>query len=170
MATRTTEHLLQQAAGLLALYPGRKPRQTELRRAISAAYYGVFHFVLEQAADTYVGAKHAATPQYGLAYRSISDAWLRNLCTDVAKPNPPAKLKPFLPENGLSEDLRKFAVAVAELQEKRHGADYAPADRFGRGDELAAIERARSAVERFANAPASERQVFLSLLLFQPRA
>jgi hypothetical protein len=32
----------------------------------------VFHFVLAQAADMYVGAKYRGDPRYALAYRSIS--------------------------------------------------------------------------------------------------
>jgi hypothetical protein len=51
VAILTPEHLFEQADGLLNLYPRRKPRQTELRRAISAAYAGIFHFILTQAAD-----------------------------------------------------------------------------------------------------------------------
>jgi hypothetical protein len=72
VAISIPEHLFAQADALLVLYPGRKSRKTEIRRAISAAYYGVFHFVLAQAADMYVGAKYRGDPRYALAYRSIS--------------------------------------------------------------------------------------------------
>jgi hypothetical protein len=47
------EELLEQARRLAA-----EPTQADLRRAISAAYYGLFHFFLTAAADMIVFCKH----------------------------------------------------------------------------------------------------------------
>ncbi|MYF35736.1 MAG: hypothetical protein F4226_02780 [Synechococcus sp. SB0678_bin_12] len=46
--------LLQQAKDLLALDP-RKPRQVNLRRAVSTAYYSLFSLLVEEAAGVMVG-------------------------------------------------------------------------------------------------------------------
>ncbi len=169
MAILTPEHLFAQADGLLTLYPKRKPRQTELRRAISASYYGVFHFVLARAADLHVGAIHKSTLHYALVYRSISHTWLRSLCLDVAKPTAPTAFKPFVPSGGFGQDMRRFAASTAYLQERRHTADYDPSVTFVRLDAKSAIAAARRAVDQFTAAPAEELQIFLALLLFPPR-
>jgi len=169
VAILTPDHLFAQAEALLRLYPGRKPRQTELRRAISTSYYGVFHFVLAQAADMHIGAKYRAKPRYALVYRSISHTWLRSLCLDVAKANAPAALKAFLPVGGFGQDLRKFALATANLQDRRHTADYDPSVNFVRRDAQSAIAAARSAVAQFLALSIEERRLFLALLLFPQR-
>jgi hypothetical protein len=169
VATPTPDHLFEQANALLNLYPRRKPRQTELRRAISAAYYGLFHFILTQAADAYVGATRRADPRYALVYRSIQHGGLRALCLEVRKPILPEKFVPYAPHKGFGRDIRLFAAALKNLQDKRHDADYDPAISFVRNDAESAIDSARIAIERFKTASAMERQAFLALLLFSVR-
>lgn len=173
MAILTSEHLFDQAGELLTLFPGRKPRQTEIRRAISAAYYGLYHFVLKQAADEFVGARYGTqsppAPVYVLAYRSASHTWLHSLCADVAKLNVPDRLKVYLNGGSFGSDLRKFASGLADLQEKRHTADYDPSTSLNRTQALSAIASARSAIGLFQAVPLAERRLFLALLLFPPR-
>lgn len=50
-----TEDLLQQAVGL-AKVDARRPKQANLRRAISAAYYALFHSVLANSELSITGA------------------------------------------------------------------------------------------------------------------
>jgi hypothetical protein len=55
------EDLIAQAAKLIRPPPKGPPLQVDLRRAISAAYYGVFHATLIAVADTLIGrATHCA--------------------------------------------------------------------------------------------------------------
>lgn len=169
MATLTPDHLFEQADGLLSLYPRRKPRQTEIRRAISAAYYGVFHFVLTQVADRYIGATLHADPRYALVYRSIQHGGLRALCLEVKKPGVTEKLKPYVPIAGFGRDIRLFAAALANLQDRRHDADYDPSVSFVRKDAVSAIDAARSAIARFKSAERGDKEAFLALLLFPAR-
>ena len=50
------EHLFEQAERLVEPLPSEaEPRQTDLRRALSAAYYGLFHFTLAAATDMFFG-------------------------------------------------------------------------------------------------------------------
>jgi hypothetical protein len=169
VAILTPEHLFERADGLLNLYPRRKPRQTELRRAISAAYYGIFHFILTQAADAYIGATYHSEPRYALAYRSISHGGLRALCLDVIKPSMPDKLKPYVPIAGFGPEIRVFAAALANLQDRRHDADHDPSISVVRKDAQIAIDTARSAIGRFRSADMADRQAFLALLVFSVR-
>jgi hypothetical protein len=167
--TPEADHLFSQAERLLLLYPGRQPRQTEIRRSISASYYGLFHFILANAANTYAGAKYRAEPRYALAYRSASHGWLRALCLDAAKPHVPGLLKPYVSPNAFGTLLRIFAFEVVDLQNAPHAADYDPTGSFLKQDAVLAVETARRAVIAFDSIRAAERQLFLALLLFPPR-
>jgi uncharacterized protein (UPF0332 family) len=173
LAILTTEHLFAQADGLLSLFPKRRPRQTELRRAVSAAYYGLYHFILKQAADEYIGGRHGKTfppsKRYVLAYRSVSHTTLYSLCAEIKKPRLPEKLQPFAAGGQFSSDLRRFSTLFVDLQERRHTADYDISIMINRADAVLAIALARTAVERYPTIARSGRQIFLALLLFPAR-
>ena len=168
MAVLNPDHLFDQASRLIAPAAGA-PRQVDLRRAISAAYYGVFHAALTAAADQFVGATKRSSNQYALVYRSIDHKTLRDICKEVQKQTLPAKYMPFAPKTGFGPNIRAFAAAMLELQEKRLDADYDPAIRVKSSDALLAVGTARSALNRFRKASASRRKALLSLLLFHPR-
>jgi len=105
------DHLFEQADQLLAQISGA-PRQTDLRRAISNAYYGVFHATLVAAANEVVGVTYRHTARYALVYRSVSHGALRELCVAVSKSTMPAKYRPYEPRKGFGDNIRAFAAAV----------------------------------------------------------
>jgi uncharacterized protein (UPF0332 family) len=126
MSVPNTEHLLEQADRLIANESRGAPRQIDLRRAISNAYYAVFHAIAAYTADTIVGRKYRSTPRYALAYRNVEHRTLRSLCDEVPKNKRTAKYLQYVPDDGFGSDIVAFAAAVVELQEKRHLADYDP--------------------------------------------
>jgi hypothetical protein len=148
------QHLLDQASRL-SKAQARRPRGADLRRAISAAYYAVFHAVVCAAADSVVTVDKRATEQYIRVYRSVNHGALRKLCESVRRQN-----------SDFGDDIRQFAAALLDLQEKRHSADYDPLFKAIRSDAILTITAARSAISQFQDAPAEERAHFLSLLLF----
>jgi hypothetical protein len=154
---------------LAAPPPAGAPRQVDIRRAISAAYYAVFHATLAAAADEFVGKTKRTTPVYALAYRSVDHRWLRELCFELKKPTPSRRFAAFLPNSGLGANIQAFASAVVELQEKRHAADYDPLIRVRSSDAILAVSVGRTALDRFDSASAMRRRAFLGLLLFPPR-
>ena len=166
MAILNPEHLFEQAVRLTA---AGSPRPVDLRRAISAAYYGLFHAILTAAADQFVGVTKRSTAHYGLVYRSTDHRRLRDLCTDVKKQTLPPKLARHVPAGGFGSDMVAFATIVIETQESRHSADYDPSIRIKSSDAILALLNARRAFNCFTNASAAEREAFLYLLLFQPR-
>jgi hypothetical protein len=147
VAILNTEHLFEQAEKLIARPPAGAPRQVDVRRAISSAYYGVFHATLTAAADQFVGVTKRSTSQYGLVYRSVDHKWLRILCEEVKKPTLPAKFIPYAPADGFGRHIAAFAAAALELQEKRHNADYDPLIRIKTSDAQLAIQTARAALQ-----------------------
>jgi hypothetical protein len=167
LAILNPEHLLEQANRLIAPPPAGPPRQVDLRRAISAAYYAVFHATLAAAADHYVGAANRATSQYTLAYRSVDHRELRELCSRVSAPS--GRLTQYVPAGGFDVDIRAYAQALLELQEKRLDADYNPSIRVRSSDARLAIGTARDALRRFQATHSSSREAFLGLLLFKVR-
>ena len=168
MAVLNPDHLFEQAEELIAPPPAGPPRQVDLRRAISAAYYGVFHYIITAAADEFVGVTKN-TKRYALVYRSVNHRGLRDLCYEAKKPQPSARYSNYAPSNGFGPNIQAFASPFVELQEKRHSADYDPSKRMKTSDAALAISTARSAIRRFERASEPRRKAFLALLLFPPR-
>jgi hypothetical protein len=160
VAVLNPNHLFEQADKLITIQAG-PPRQVDIRRAISAAYYATFHATITAAVDQFIGTTNRDTSRYGLVYRSVSHSWLRDLCKEVQKPTPSNKFKPYAPSNGFGPNISAFAAAVAELQEKRHAADYDVMIRMNKSDAVLAISTAKAALRRFNKAGKARRVAFL---------
>jgi hypothetical protein len=141
----------------------------DLRRAISDAYYGIFHATLAAAADQFVGASKRATSQYALVYRSISHGAIRDICLELKKQTLPRLLARYAPPAGFGSHLKTYSEVLFELQEKRLSADYDPLKSYKKLDVLAAVGAAQNALSRFMNATDAEREAFLAVLVFKPR-
>ena len=169
MAILNPDHLFEQARRLASPPSTGAPRQVDLRRAISSAYYGVFHFALAAVADEVVGKAQRNSSLYTLVYRSVDHRGFKELCVEVKKPILPSRFSAYLPRNGSGENIQAFATAAVDLQERRHTADYNPQSRFKASEVELAIGLAESAVRRFQRANASRRKIFLTLLICPPR-
>lgn len=172
MAKINPDHLLEQAARLLERRSGASLiRQADRRRAISSAYYAVFHLATGALADELVGTTSAArkSPRYALVCRSVDHNRLRKLCEQVAAGTPDGNLVACFPSGGIGADLQKFSTEVKQLQEKRNQADYDPSHWIRIEDAQTAIASARTAIESFRNATAARRKAFLILLAFKSR-
>lgn len=168
MAILNPDHLFEQAEKLISPPAGR-PRQVDVRRAISAAYYAIFHATITAAIDQFIGVTNRDQSRYGLAYRSVNHAWLRDLCKELQKSTLSNRFKSYSPVQGFDPNITEFAAVVVELQEKRHSADYDVMTRMNRSDAAVAIATARAALNRFVTASEPQRSAFLSLLVFPPR-
>jgi hypothetical protein len=157
------EHLFEQAEALATDPNGR---QAELRRAVSAAYYGLFHFTLTAAADMVVGAADRATARYALVYRSDDHGRLRSLCQQLSGTNPQVSLLPSPGDFGRVADFARIAVT---LHEHRTLADYDPSRDFTLREVEIDISDAREAVKWFQQATREQQETFLTLLLFRSR-
>lgn len=169
MAVLNPDHLLDQADRLLAPQSGGAPRQADLRRAISNAYYGVFHAVVTEAADAFAGKTNRDAPRYALVYRSIDHRSLRGICEEIVKPRLRPKYQRYEPRGGFGPDLLTVATAVIDLQEKRHSADYDPQYRVRMSDAVLAVATGRTALIRFRRTDTTRRKAFISLVAFSPR-
>ena len=139
--------------------PRGRPRQTDLCRATSAAYYAMFHTLAQCCADTLVGATAArrSRPAWTQTYRALEHGYVRNQCV-----RPEVRRFPH--------GIREFAKAFADIQRLRHVADYAPQTDFYRRETLLAIDYVKKVIDDFAAAPVQDRRAFSVYVLLRMRA
>jgi hypothetical protein len=153
------EHLLDQANHLTS---PSAARPTDLRRAISNAYYALFHLVTTAAADMEVCKDDWLNPEYVQVYRGIQHRQLRSLCSDIASSVNPASF----PEGGL-DPLTRFAQNTFDLYELRIEADYNPSADFTVEGAMVAVSGAEEALKWFRGISTEQREAFLRRLLKQ---
>ena len=136
-----------------------KPRSTNLRRAVSTAYYAMFHCLSGSCADTLMGGLHAGrgTDAWILTYRALNHRSAKARCSN--KEN----LKQF------SAHIRVFAETFARMQEHRHHADYAPDAGFRKSEAIQRINEAENAIRNFEKESLAERRAFAAYILFKGR-
>lgn len=139
--------LLAQADHLCGLSP-KRPRQANLRRAVSASYYAVFHALCRSNADALVG-KGAARPTraWMQAYRAVDHGQAKTRCKEAGS-------------RGFPLSIQAFADSFVTLQEHRHRADYNPDQNFTKREAALIVGLARSAVAAIDIAPARDRRAF----------
>jgi hypothetical protein len=135
--------LLKHAEALLRSHKGA-PKQIDLRRSISAAYYALFHCILRATADELIGssAKARRSAAYALVYRGFEHSHMKAVCTDLSKAEIPSKFFDVFATKQLPPTFRETAGVFVSLQDARHLADYVPAHRFSKSDAKIAISNA----------------------------
>ncbi len=107
------DELLDQAKELV--HKGN-PTQADLRRAVSSAYYSLFHLLIFEACLNW----RNASSRPGLA-RMFDHGVMKKVSRKVADPG----TLPYAREDPVVVDkLRSFARLFVQLQEQRHEADY----------------------------------------------
>lgn len=162
------DRLLEQAERLIA-DGAMRDSEEDLRRAVSAAYYALFHQCLAAAADLVLGEATRSSDLYGVTYRSVDHRSLKYLCVEYAKPTPSQRYKSHLRVADLDRSLIAYAGMLLELSELRALADYDPTWTLSAADAVVALDTARSAFARFEAADPDKRRRFLVLLHFPPR-
>ncbi len=137
------DDLLKQAEQLAIADP-RKPRQASLRRAVSAAYYALFHKLVDQGTVFLVSRRRRSALRACLA-RAFAHATMRQVAQQFAANSVSPKLRPGLNGQTPQPELRALAEAFVDLQQARHEADYNRARRFTRREALDQVELARCA-------------------------
>ena len=144
-----------------------KPRQTDLRRAISTVYYALFHTLSESCADLLVGksARKGARRSWAQAYRALQHGRVKAVCSVDAKARVRTAYRKF------SDEIQAFGSLFVELQKKREEADYDPlASHLTSSEVLKLIEEASSAIEGFKKASAVDKRAFCSFVVFDLRS
>ena len=134
-----------------------RPQQARLRKAISAAYYAMFHALAGSNADTLIGVSQQfrRLPAWAQTYRALEHGFASRQIN-----------------RGLSDfalEIQDFGAAFVAIQDERHKADYDPNAEFNRSETLSLINRAESAITAFINADPTERKAFAAHVLFRTR-
>ena len=156
-------HDLIRIAGLLASGTAGgnrgRPRQAELRRAVSTAYYALFHALALCCANMVVGAtrRNRSQPAWRQTYRALEHGHAKNQCNNQAVIGrfPPA--------------IRRFAELFAEMQQQRHEADYDPESVFYRDETLYLIDQVEQTITDLDGVPARDKRAFAVYVLFRSR-
>jgi uncharacterized protein (UPF0332 family) len=158
--------LMDQARHLATVDTG-KPKQANLRRAISAAYYALFH-LLSMECSRRMGPRTPVLLGAKIS-RSLGDSEMRQVCKSILSANLSDALQDLQPE-GFSPMLRTVAEAFTRLQEARHLADYDTSISYSRTTTLDLIDFAEEAFRAWQIVRSrDEANVFLAALLFANR-
>lgn len=167
------DDLLHQARALAAIDP-RRPKQANLRRAISAAYYALFHELVDRAVGAVLSGSDAAGP-VGNRLRRVADhrAALRAARWFAGPPaSMPQAIRAVRAASGAAAPTVEPALmlvceALVSLQEKRHEADYDLSTAFTRDEAQRLISDAEAAVAALRGlAPKGDTLIFLLGCLF----
>ena len=147
---------LMEAARALTESGCGRPTQARLRRAVSTAYYAMFHCLAASAADLFIGRTRG--PAWHRAYRALEHGRARSACRQ-------GQTMPEFPE-----EIRNFADVFVMLQMERQRADYAlDTDAYQKSDVLRYIASAELAISQFAQADVEARRGFAAHVLFRQR-
>ena len=116
-----------------------RPSQTELRRAVSCAYYAMFHTLSYSNANVLVGALPTEQQRWTWqqTYRAADHRPARN------------KLSRASLGGRFPIAIRDFGVTFSFAQQARHSADYDPHSEFLPTDVSDLIDKAETAITAF---------------------
>lgn len=137
----------------------RRPRQADLRRSISTAYYALFHGLAVVAASCLIGTNSAAqkTPAWRRVYRALNHQTIKKSCGLKEAQN-------------YSQDFAIFVGLFPGLQERRHPVDYYPTVRFKQGEAFSTVSDAESALVGLQTAQREEQLDFITLAVGMTRS
>jgi len=140
-----------------------------LRRAVSTAYYAVFHKILHAAALRFMGPGQEKAAGYAILYRSFDHRHMKMVCEALQVSTLKDKFKYHLRRNNVSQEMRNFAGIFPDLQDARHLADYDPAVEFLPSDVSSLIDAAELAMAAFDRATPEEQADVLALMMVRTR-
>lgn len=156
------DDLLALSREVLDLAPGPgRPRQALLRRAVSTAYYALFHLLIDEATRR-IGLSGDGVKAHRRAIaRSFKHAEMKRASRAFSSGN----LHEALGNVVIPADLQAVATAFVELQEDRHQADYDVNRQFRKTEAVIRVEQAEEAFKAWDRVrDQSEARLYLALL------
>lgn len=152
--TTLAKGLIDSAMTLCAASAKRKPRQADLRRAVSAAYYAVFHELARTCADALVGKTKAKRPNKAWVevYRGLDHGTAKTACNGASNVAFP-------------QGIKDFADAFKQLQSARHSADYDPMIRLSKIEALGFITLATDSIQALKATGSNDKIAFATWVL-----
>ena len=156
------DDVVRTARSLVTQQGAGRPRETDLRRAVSTAYYALFHCVAASGADLLVGGDQSDRSEraWRQTYRALNHGQAKSRCKEITGKK----------QMGFPAGLKDVALEFINLQRARHRADYDPAERLIKSDVLQTIRLAERAVAKFRDAQRRDRTAFVVYMLLDKRS
>ena len=155
--------LLALARDLAARAAGGPPAQAALRRAVSTAYYALFHMLANEATERMFGAGSDRAGLRACLARGFAHRTMKNTARAFMSGAAPPKLAPGMDGLAPQPELVRVAKALLTLQHFREVADYDVAHAFAHDHVFALVERTEAAFEDWAAVRGSvQADVFLA--------
>ena len=146
----------------------RRPRQASLRRAVSTAYYALFHLLIQEATRNWRKA-----PQRALLARAFEHGRMRTAgdkkrmdLNRFMRQSPPPAAK----QRAVAQHLHTVVTTFIQAQEQRHTADYDNSKQGTRTEVLTQIANVMTAFESWHEIRDEElAQDYLVYLLIRER-
>lgn len=160
--------LLEQAKFLATKECGT-PNQANLRRAISASYYALFHRLVDEATCMLISRNHSyALELQKCVSRAFRHSHMRDVCKSISQNRLPSKLIPAFPGFKVDDRLVEVGKAFVLLQEARHQADYDTYHHFDQKEALRFQRIAAKAIDDWDSiCETSQADVFMVGLLIR---
>lgn len=133
---------LVEVARHLAQNPSKgRLKQAHTRRAISTAYYALFHALATLCANELVGVGKAKSAAWARTYRALEHGFAKSALIELAR-------------RTRDQEIELLAEAFVSLQQDRHDADYDPQKTFQPADATSGVsvaEFALSALSRLTD-------------------
>ena len=152
------QHLINAGHDLLnPHWTGTQPTDEHIRRAISNAYYALFHALAASNAETLVGTPYGTvtTAAWSRVYRGLDHGLARR------------ELQRHRHE--FSAECQKFVDTFGDLQNLRHSADYDHNAVFTAQEGSVALAEAEAAINDYIQADRNERTYIATVTLIRPR-
>lgn len=140
-----------------------QPRNTDLRRAISTAYYALFHAITRAAAQHALPG--APESEQNAFTRHVGHKAIKDVCAWINGGTPPPGVTATVERLRNNPKISDLAATFIALHQAREGADYDHDADITRPTTLGLIERSETAVQvAEAEAATDDFQSFLGLL------
>lgn len=153
---------LLSTAELLLRHTTKRPRGSDLRRAVSTSYYAMFHALARVAADGFIGAATQGRTEraWRRTYRALNHRQAAKRCTEVFETGE---------ARGFPEEVIQFAEQFEKMMDRRHDADYDPSYRPTKEDAAKQVALARAAIRALDAASVRDRRALAAFVLFSDR-
>ena len=132
------------------------PKQASLRRAVSTAYYALFHLLIDEAVS-----KWSVERQRSTLARTFEHGKMKGICNDV--------LNTAKSGGGVLPELNTVAQNFIVLQQHRVTADYDNSKQWSRTDVLKALDLATEAFTAWRAISMQDAAQDYLLQLFLPK-
>ena len=153
------EMLIMIARQIPKINSSETPINDELRKAISCAYYALFHALCNCVADQWTGLSEElrGNDAWVQAYRLLEHRKIKAACIKICN----SKIFP--------QELKTVAQVFLIILSMRHRADYDPRSFFSLDETIDAIDMVEETIRKLMNADANDRMAFISFLAFPHR-